>query len=83
MRTSSSQPGQAEEEIPLSQNRNQTMRSESLYDLSMDVDHGALASIKAFKNKVIQANKRFSLPTVLSNGEILANLIVNESDMEE
>ena len=49
----------------------------------MEAESRALSSIKGLKNRISEANKRFSLPTVLSNGEILANLIINESDMEQ
>ena len=67
-------------EIPLSQNRSQQMRSENNWDPSAAINKGFAALHSKMRTQLTTPS---SYPQVLSNGDILANLVQNESDMEE
>ena len=64
-------------EIPLSQNRSQQMRSENDWDPNAAVSKG-FAGLHSKMRTQLTTPSLF--PQVLSNGDILANLVRNESD---
>ena len=72
-------------EIPMSQNRSQQFAIETGNDRSMASSSKLMQDVDQLKAMIQQErrNRPLQLPTVLSNGEILANLIQNESDMDD
>ena len=75
------------EEIPMSQNRNQQMVSQqsqhtlSNWDPKSVVSNGFAPLLSKLRTSITQPSSIY--PQLLINGELLAGLIGNESDMEQ
>ena len=67
-------------EIPMSQNRSQQFNN----DRSMASSSHLSKNVDQLREMILEErrNRPITYPQVLSNGEILANLIQNESEME-
>ena len=73
------------QEVPMSQNRSQQFAIESRNDRSMASESPLMQSVSELQRMIVQQRQERPIvyPQVLSNGEILANLVGNESDMEQ
>ena len=70
----------SESQPPLSQNRNR-MYAENQNEMSVDMSADNLTSLKRLKQRIQAAQQRV-MPTVGPNGDILAGLIGNASDID-